>query len=112
MHLSTARLCLDCDEIHDAQTCPACASNAFTFLSRWVPAPEPRRNPAPSPPEVAVYRSLIHPEAAHPPRRGALLKKGVIGLTAVGVFGWLWRSSQAGRKSASPDDAERSSTSP
>ena len=29
MQLRNARLCLDCEEVHDAQQCPACASAMF-----------------------------------------------------------------------------------
>ena len=37
MQLRTARLCLDCDELHEQQVCPVCASEAFAFVTRWVP---------------------------------------------------------------------------
>ena len=97
MHLKTARLCLDCDEVHDAQVCPVCASETFAFLSRWVPAPTPTRARAePKPPQEAeVYRRLIGGDDGTTPRWGRLMKQGLIGLTAVGLFGWAWRSSQA-----------------
>ena len=36
MRLDEARLCLDCEEIHDNQECPSCGSEAFAFLTRWV----------------------------------------------------------------------------
>ena len=92
MQLSTARLCLDCDEVHDAQQCPVCASESFSYMSRWVPAPE--RRPAPRPttsPEAEIYRRLVQP--APPPSRGKrLLKHGVLGLTAVGLAGWFLNS--------------------
>ena len=45
MQLRAARLCLDCEELHDAQQCPVCASETFAYLSRWVPAPERRAKP-------------------------------------------------------------------
>jgi hypothetical protein len=38
VHLTSARLCLNCEEIHDAQACPACASENYAYLTRWVPA--------------------------------------------------------------------------
>ena len=37
MHLRTARLCLDCDNVHETQQCPVCASEAVAFMTRWVP---------------------------------------------------------------------------
>ena len=49
MQLRNARLCLDCDEIHEEPHCPLCASESFAFIKRWVPASERRarqRQPA------------------------------------------------------------------
>ena len=37
MQLTTARLCLNCEEVHDAQSCPGCASETFVYLTRWIP---------------------------------------------------------------------------
>jgi pterin-4a-carbinolamine dehydratase len=34
MRLDDARLCLDCEEIHEEQECPSCGSEAFAFLTR------------------------------------------------------------------------------
>ena len=36
MQLRNARLCLDCEEVHDAQQCPACASEMYAPITRWV----------------------------------------------------------------------------
>src|SRR5262245_40714708 len=97
MNLRTARLCLDCHEVHDGQVCPVCASETFAFLSRWVPAPPPTKVRAEPPREEAdIYRRLIDETGA--PRRSRLLKGGLIGLTAMGLFGWAWRSSQGSAK--------------
>lgn len=41
MQLGVARLCLNCEEVHDAQTCPTCASENYTYLTRWVPTAKP-----------------------------------------------------------------------
>ena len=38
MKLDVARLCLDCEEVHDSQKCPVCASETFAYLRRWVPS--------------------------------------------------------------------------
>lgn len=48
MQLGRARLCLDCEELHEEQQCPVCASETFAYLTRWVPTREAR--PQPSPP--------------------------------------------------------------
>ncbi len=37
MQLRVARVCLDCEEVHDSAQCPVCASETFAFLSSWVP---------------------------------------------------------------------------
>jgi hypothetical protein len=44
MRLRAARLCVNCEEVHEATACPACGSRNFAYLTRWVPAsrPEPR----------------------------------------------------------------------
>jgi hypothetical protein len=49
MHLHEARLCLDCEELHMLDRCPQCASDAFAFVTRWIPASERRRSPPPLP---------------------------------------------------------------
>lgn len=49
MQLTTARLCLNCEEVHDAKSCPACASETFVYLTRWVPHSQREPRPARSP---------------------------------------------------------------
>jgi hypothetical protein len=41
LKLTTARLCLNCDEVHDARACPVCVSETFVYLTRWVPRSQP-----------------------------------------------------------------------
>jgi len=94
MQLRIARLCLDCEEVHDAQQCPVCASEMFAPISRWVTAPERRGRPRPpvSTPRADVYRALTDPPEARPSTARKLLKSGVLGLTAVGLIGWFMRT--------------------
>ena len=91
MQLRFARLCLDCEEIHDAQACPICASDSFAYISRWVPAPERRTRPRlETSPDAEVYQQILDPK----PRKavGTTILKGVAGLTALTVAaGWLWQ---------------------
>ena len=49
MHLHEARLCLDCEELHTLDRCPQCASDAFAFVTRWIPASERQRPQRPLP---------------------------------------------------------------
>lgn len=78
MQLRRARLCLDCEEIHDAQQCPVCASETFAFLSRWVPAPERRTKP----------RAATAP-AVPLPSKGNMVGLGIAGLGLYGLAQWL-----------------------
>ena len=97
MQLKIARVCLDCDEVHDAQHCPVCASEAFAYLTRWVPAPERRARPrATTSPEADVYRELTQPDSSTP-KRGHLLKRSALGVIVIAAAGWIWRLNE-GRK--------------
>ena len=97
MQLKIARVCLDCDEVHDAQHCPVCASEAFAYLTRWVPAPERRMRPRPTTsPEADVYRELTAPDVSAS-KRGQLLKQSALGVMVFAAAGWIWRWN-AGRK--------------
>jgi ferric-dicitrate binding protein FerR (iron transport regulator) len=86
MQLRVARLCMDCEELHDQNQCPVCASESFAYVSRWVPVRERRfkpRTPAPAP-----------AEAAPPTSKGRTAAYGVLGLAMAGVAGWWWKNRQ------------------
>lgn len=36
MDLKDARLCLDCENIHDGATCPRCASRTTVPIATWI----------------------------------------------------------------------------
>ena len=96
MQLRVARLCLDCDEIHGEQTCPVCGSESFGDKSPWITAPERRTRPRPvvTTDKADTNRELLQPD--HPRSvKSRWLQRGVIGVTAVSVVGWLWRRSAA-----------------
>jgi hypothetical protein len=107
MQLRDARLCLDCDEVHDAAICPVCGSESFTYISRWVPAPDPDRPPRQKTSEQAtLYRELLS-TGGPPSKERRLLKGGLLGLTALGIASWAWRSSRTNGKTATdnrPDE--------
>jgi hypothetical protein len=101
MQLRQARLCLDCEEVHDVQQCPVCASETFAAMTRWVPTAERRGRPRPNvAPEAAAYHVFAASEA--PSRGRQLLKHGALGLTAVGLIGWFLRSKPETRKGDAP----------
>ena len=92
MQLRTARLCMDCEEVHDLQQCPACASETFAYLTRWVPVPERRQRPRPT--ELAnretvdTYREMLSPQRTS---GCSAIRRGALGLAIFGVAGWMWR---------------------
>lgn len=120
MRLEDARLCLDCEEIHEEQVCPACGSEAFGFLTRWIQstappssrpaAPQvvrPAERPAPAEAraqqreQLAAWRQIVSGEPADGPGRGRkIVARGLLGLAAAGLAGWVWS------KSAPEDDED------
>src|SRR4051812_28521913 len=107
MKLDAARLCLDCDEIHEDQICPTCGSEAFAFVTRWVKTsgehrPERRAapvvqqaviHPARTPEQIEAYRQLIEGKPDKGSGRG-FVTKSVVGLAAVSLLGWAWRAAR------------------
>jgi hypothetical protein len=100
MQLRTARLCLDCEEVHQSQRCPVCASESFAFLSRWIQVPEPRRQPRSPESDGSVDRERL--QAVRGLAKGRVLTGSMVGLTALSLIGWLWR-----RKGEGPADPVR-----
>jgi hypothetical protein len=114
MQLRNARLCLDCEEVHEAQQCPSCASESFVFITRWVPAPERRQKPRtgeppPSPDTVDTYRELLNAQQDSAGWR--FVKRGAVGLALFGVASLMFskrderRSHGAGEPLRRRDDA-------
>jgi hypothetical protein len=119
MKLDAARLCLDCDEIHEEQNCPSCSSEAFAFVTRWVktsgehrverraaPVVQPATtvHPPRTPEQIEAYRQLIEGKPEKGPGRN-LVTKGVFGIAAVSLLGWAWRSRS--RAEGPGSDSER-----
>jgi predicted nucleic acid-binding Zn-ribbon protein len=101
MKLSTARLCLDCNEVYDAGACPACGSETFAYLSRWVPTTDQRPQPrSANSPTAETYRGLLGQSRP----RNSILGSALLGAAAIGMVGWFW---QRGRpKMDKPDTTE------
>lgn len=118
MRLDDARLCLDCEEIHEDQECPACGSEAYAFLTRWIQsttralqdqARPVRRGPkqaetpparqVPSRDELDAWRRIVDGDPAPASTGRKMLTRGLMGLAAAGVAGWVWT-----RKGRTPED--------
>src|SRR5262249_29672401 len=114
MQLHVARLCMDCDEVHDGQMCPACGSETFAFITRWIPAPERRRQPPPAEPSGAgeTYPGLVSPDAGERSGKSRWLRRGAFGLAAVTALGWAWQRRAAGGSGSAearpPSDGDES----
>ena len=114
MRLVNARLCLDCEDVHDQQHCPICGSESFAFMTRWVTptesaASESSVRAATRPPDavdrrepverreqlvrrehVDAYRQMLNPTPQ--PRRGRIVARGALGLALLGVARMVWRA--------------------
>jgi hypothetical protein len=114
MHLGVARLCLDCHEVHEYERCPACTSEAFAFITRWIKLESgPTRTPArpDDTPEAAekieTYRQILQPTPRHA-RAGKWLRNTSLLVVAgyVARLGWL----VAKKQSRGPDDRANTGT--
>ena len=91
MKLSTARLCLDCNEVYDEAVCPGCGSETFAYLTRWVPTGDQHPQPRPaSSPTADAYRGLLAPRAGT--GWSAVVGNALVGAAAIGTLGWIWHS--------------------
>ena len=84
MQLRIARLCLDCEELHQDNHCPVCASESYAFLTRWIPVNERRERkrtemPVPPPEESTTARWM---------------KRGATGLAVLAVGRWIWQATR------------------
>jgi hypothetical protein len=98
MQLRTARLCLDCEEVHSDRQCPICASESFTYLTRWVPVSERRdaRRPPATPPPVDFSNSSSLRWA----------RRGAAGVALVALTQWLWRNNRTVEQTQSASTSE------
>jgi hypothetical protein len=124
MRLDAARLCLDCEEIHEDQVCPICSSEAFAYLTRWVqpavarevgPAtptrgsePPPRASQPRSPGQVEAYRQILE---GKPRRRTGFVTGSVLGLAAVSLAGWALRATSRPRETGQGEGATQAGAS-
>lgn len=95
MQLRSARLCLDCEELHEDAQCPVCTSEAFVYITRWIPvdARRTRKRPVPRP--------------ANSPRVSQFVKGGAVGLAVLAAARWLLHppADDARGRTGAPDAA-------
>ena len=103
MQLRTARLCLDCEEIHEAQECPVCLSEAFVYLMRWVPVEERRTRRLPSATKV-IPETKVMPEKTGV---GRWVQRGVVGLAVMAASRWLLQATPPNGPSAAKPQGDR-----
>ena len=97
MHLGLARLCLDCHEVHEFDRCPACTSEVFAFITRWIKldSPPPRQHPskagdaAAAAEKINTYRQILQPTESGS-RTAAWLRNGSLLVAAAYVARWTW----------------------
>ena len=96
MHLSVARLCLDCQEIHDADRCPVCTSEVFGFITRWVKVDPPPRHISSNhertvdSSRVDGYRQILGVKPRRS-RAASWLRRGGILMAAGYLARWGWQ---------------------
>ena len=96
MQLRTARLCLDCEELHEEQTCPICASESFAFISRWVPSQKRQQRPR------RVVEAPPARMTADKRSSAGKVVKSIAGLAALSLAGWAWQKTRHGDASNAP----------
>jgi hypothetical protein len=95
MQLRTARLCLDCEEVHGDWRCPVCASGSFTYLTRWIPVEDRRHSPLPRPAEPT-------PTAPAANNGSRWVKRGALGVAVVAASRFLWHVSRPVDRASAP----------
>ena len=79
MQLRVARVCTDCEEVHESAQCPVCASENFAFLNQWVPSDERR----------ALMRTEASSHRSSRSAQNILLGAGVLGGIGYVLNRWL-----------------------
>jgi hypothetical protein len=90
MQLRNTRLCLDCEELHEDQQCPVCASETFAFLTRWIPVDERRQQNR----TRAGTRSAARPQNASGMGTGRWMMGGAVGVAVFAIGRFLLKTSR------------------
>jgi hypothetical protein len=114
MHLGVARLCLDCHEVHEFDRCPACTSEAFAYITRWITLDNvPSRPPighekSPAGEKIETYRQILQPEASGF-RTTKWLRNGSLLVAAGYLARWGWHIASRHANESNGEKQERSS---
>jgi hypothetical protein len=99
--LRNTRLCLDCEELHEDQQCPICASESFAFLTRWIPVDERRQQPR------SRARARADARAANGATgRGRWMVGGAAGVALFAVSRFLLRTARPAEWVETPSDGQ------
>ncbi|MGE0450721.1 MAG: hypothetical protein AB7Q29_14205 [Vicinamibacterales bacterium] len=114
MQLRHARLCLDCEEVHGSTRCPACTSESFAYLARWIP-PGVTRGEAddtqpegPPEPNARARADGGSPDGKALRSAGSLrwVKRGVAGVAVLAVTRLLWNAGRPVGWSSEPSSSD------
>src|SRR5712691_8345193 len=109
MRLALARLCLDCEEVHDGDRCPVCGSETFAFLKKWVPPTALAEGSlrlrqdvrsSGSPEQLKTYQQLLEPDRSAS-RKRSLIARGALGLAILGAVRLVWHLGKSSGEDAS-----------
>jgi len=104
MQLRHARLCLNCEEVHASAHCPACASERFAYVTRWIPPEERRTEPRTAPGRTVTVATATPAPAPHL----RWVKRGAAGVAVLAASRLLWNLSRPVQWDSSqiPDERE------
>ncbi len=95
VNLRRARLCLDCEMIFEGPRCPACTSESFVPITRWI-----------RPTDRPVERRVESPPAPPKPRH-ALRKTLYVGLGAYGAWKMLFEPAKPRKRTPAPPKEQK-----
>lgn len=88
--LEKARICLECDTIHDLVACPECGSDTYYYLANWI---KPQRPPRPAPEPPPAEREIFAP-AGKKKNRHLLRKALFAGAGLIAAYQFLFKRSR------------------
>lgn len=75
--LEKARICLECDTIHDLVSCPECGSASFQYVARWIPPQHPPK-PGPARPPFPILELPESKKQSHWLRNSVMAGAGLV----------------------------------